>query len=255
MVYHKSGTLRTGRQSPTDETIEIGDWTNVDLIDLMDDNGIVRFPIADIIVPGSTDTDYFSGINGGSVTDISIDNTAPVLITKENDLSWKYSGGADGEGVISVSGLQNYPEQGDTFALYTHMTSGGPQPLFLFGAQGSDGSNGGYSIRVDATNDLFRISRFDNGWDPSTHRTVLESVSPTLAADTWYEFEVQWGTDDTISSTLYDVDQSTGDRNTEIGNLQVTDGNYTQGGVGMQRGGLDGTATLDFWTLISGSGN
>ena len=54
MTYETNGTLRTGKVSPTDETIEINDWGEGSLVKLVDDNGMLRLQT---LSPPNTEAD------------------------------------------------------------------------------------------------------------------------------------------------------------------------------------------------------
>jgi hypothetical protein len=78
-------------------------------------------------------------------------------------------------------------------------------------------------------------------WVDGGFNSTLNSASVSTNTQEWYELEIEWHdgsgseSDNTFVVRLYSVDQSTGDRNSEVANVSASDSDYaTQEGVGYQ---------------------
>jgi hypothetical protein len=110
--------------------------------------------------------------------------------------------------IISVSGLANYPKKGDTFSFwYRANSSHGEKPRVFFNYIDGDNyymiginrSNGGpnyYKVR------LFRVG----GGSSEMICTTGGNGSWKGNANTWYEFEIVWTTDDVFELYIRDTD-------------------------------------------------
>lgn len=212
----------------------------------LDINGqIVEIQVTEIpnsiIYPRSNDDTYISDIRG--TNSININDSAPVLIDKVNNLSLKFSTSSNEDVSGSTSGLDNYPSAGDSFTYYQNDNGNDPQLAVLFGLQGGD--NGGYGVRFNPDSPLFSLFRADSSW---TDRTNLASANPSgLDNTSWYGIRVNWGSS-SIEAELKQVDQTTGDVTGDIATISVTnESTYTSGGVGLFSGnGNTDTGVIDF---------
>lgn len=150
-----------------------------------------------------------------------------------------YSLGSTGDAVApttylwSSSGLDRYPQRGDTFSIRTYIgnasgSSADERPQFHFGWQdegtNSDGDPQGdrYTVRWYGPNN-------DSG---PTNQFSLNSLSTAVDMPTeeWLETVVDWQTGGDIVATLYD---SSG---TQLAQLTDTDSTYDTGGIIFQAG-------------------
>lgn len=135
------------------------------------------------------------------------------------------------QGVSSTSGLNAYPAQGDTFRVWLY-TGNAKSVRARWATQSESSIPNMYYVQVNAANDDIHLYIYNSG------HTSLASVSQTLAADTWYEVEVDWATDGTMSLTIYDSAGS------KLNSLSATDTTFTSGGVGYGINVGSGSATV-----------
>jgi len=158
---------------------------------------------------------------------------SPVLF---GSYSAKISGNAK---AASTSGLEYYPSQGDKFSFYAYNPSSTADvnEMVTFGLQDE---NNFYGASFSRSNNLIRLFK-----DGDTGNEIVAEVSVSLSLDTWYEMEVEWYTNGDITLIVYEVDQSTGSRQSQIGSLTHNDTTYTSGGIGLYAVGSLGTAQID----------
>lgn len=146
--------------------------------------------------------------------------------------------------VVSMSGLPDYPEAGDTFSTRVRWTSNANGVQFAYGIQTyveySDQEYYFVNIRPDA--DQIVLKRYDlNG----KHK-LDKNFNVGLSADTWYELEVDWQTDGTHTITLFDESGS------QVTQLSATDSTWTDGGVGFFGREANSGATVHFDEAVIG---
>lgn len=121
--------------------------------------------------------------------------------------------------VLSTSGLNYYPEAGDTFQFdIKHTVQGTGITRTMFAVQDTDNY---YSIDLNDNENSIELKK-NSGGSIST----IASDSYTPSADEWHTFRVDWGSDGSFTVTLYD---STG---SEVSSFSGTDTTYTSGGIG-----------------------
>lgn len=119
--------------------------------------------------------------------------------------------GGTGSGIeiSSDSGLPNYPQQGDTFEYYTY--AGGTNQLIYF-----EFANKNYAIHSGVRDGTLELI---------LDGTEEDQASTSLSKSTWYRHRVEWGSNGSISVTVYDPND-----NIE-GQVSGTDATYTGGGI------------------------
>jgi len=122
--------------------------------------------------------------------------------------------------MISTSGLEYYPEAGDTFGFWFRSTGGASEANFSYGV---NGHHDRYYFKIRVPNDQIYLGKVDGG-----NSTVLESVSSglSLSEDTWYRTEIDWASDGSHVITLYDASGS------QLTQLSTTDSTWSSGGIG-----------------------
>lgn len=123
----------------------------------------------------------------------------------------------------STSGLNAYPVAGDTFRWHTQSEAIGSSNLgFEFGLQNAaDGSSDRYSARFRGRSGDMALIKVSGG-----SATTLASAAQSYTSNIWYEGEVAWGTDGTITFTAFD------DTGAQINQISATDTTFTSGGIG-----------------------
>ena len=207
---------------------------------LVDGEEIGVIPDSAILPPEEDSLTHFSGDTGG----YAINDDSPIIWDEFNELSLKKTSTSQ-QTIGSTSGLQNYPEPGDSFSFFVREGSGEPRSLFAWAVQdASDAVLGGsYGFRGEADNNQIVFVK-----DGST----VSSEPMTINSETWYDVEIEWETNGDITITVYDVDQSTGDRTGTVGSLSDNDTEYSSsGGIGLSDGGQGGTLAWDFARLTN----
>jgi len=212
------------------------------------DEGVVltfetdSFLFESVVLPEEDDLSHFDGPTFA----YDINSDTPVIFTDENNLSLKLvsnenPGGGDDVPIISTSGLDRYPEPGEKFACYIN-DIGDLVPYFYFGVQ--DESNY-YAAGIFPDINEFRLSKNGVGGGDT-----IDTDSVSLSLDEWYDVEVEWETDGTITARCHEVDQSTGERESEIASASANDTDYTDGGVGFGHSSSAGSdAAWDFYRI------
>jgi len=149
--------------------------------------------------------------------------------------------------LTSVSGLNTYPSQGDSFEYYVYKSGfSGSQIHINFACQDSstyfkDGSS--YLISDEDNINSLSINRIDGG----TVTSDLDSAGDTMPSGEWTRVEVDWQGDGTINIDFYDSN------NNNFASLSTTDTTYTSGGIAWvhrERDGGSTTAYFDNWRLL-----
>jgi len=137
----------------------------------------------------------------------------------------------------STSGLDNYPQAGDTFSGWIRAGPNVSGALVItYGVQDFDNH---YVARINYPYDNVIIRKTENG-----NHTTLAETEMGFTADAWYEVEIDWGLDGTHTVTMYDSSGS------QLGSVSATDSTFTTGGIGchahLQNGG---TAQFDYLAI------
>lgn len=161
----------------------------------------------------------------GTTETWNTDANPPVI---EGDYSLKGSSLSSADMWISLSGegLNYYPAAGDIISAYLHDGSGSAQTQVQYGWY-ANRSNGGncYAVNIDAVNNRLELRDWTDG--SSTQHDV---TSVTISADTWYDVETEIASNDTYTCYVYDIDQSTGDRNnpdSPLASVSTTDSTHS----------------------------
>ncbi|SEH61024.1 hypothetical protein SAMN05192561_11264 [Halopenitus malekzadehii] len=129
--------------------------------------------------------------------------------------------------VVPADGAEYYkPKQGDPVFgshVFTDASSSG-RPGVLFGM--SDDGQDGYGIFIDTDhNNQWGIRTYSG----RTRESPLAVGNNAPSANTWYFPAVDWGSDGSISITMYEYD---GGAYTEFDSLSVSDNTRTGGKIG-----------------------
>ena len=203
---------------------------------LVDGEEILAIPDSAVFHPDDNDLDNFQGDTG----DFSIDSS-PAL----PDLETGKSINGDGREISSTSGLDSYPEQGQQFACYLYAESGGPTPAMTWAVQTAGSEDDMYNMFFREDDEELEIRKRENG----SSTPLAENTDVGVTDGEWYDLEVDWETDGTITGRIYDVDQSTGERQSELGSVSATDTTFDSGGAGIRRGSLSGSYAAQFYRI------
>lgn len=120
--------------------------------------------------------------------------------------------------VISRSGLDYYPSDGDTFGCHVRGENGVTIANFTYGVQ--DHQNR-YLVQLRWDNQSVKLVRYEDD-----DLNVIDHVNPTLDHGVWYEIEVEWGDDGSHVATVTD------DAGNQVAAVSATDTTWSSGGVG-----------------------
>ena len=156
------------------------------------------------------------------------------------DGSFGLDNGGNETGRANLGGIYDNSQtvsQGETIRVMHYIDSTGTQDEVCtkFAIQGTNVPNNNYAICYEL-NGTDKISLVKNVTEDVSAATELDSSTATLATG-WYEFEVVWGTDDSLSVTVTDPDGGT------EATLSASDSTYSSGGFGFSfwfnKGGWD----------------
>lgn len=224
-----------------------GNYT-IELI-VEDNNGLTDIATTEIEIieltnnivtePSSNDRTHFD-IDGFG-TDFEITESSEPFI---GEYMWESTdtnmGSSREKSLISMSGLENYIEQGDTFSYYTMEIISSNDNTGINTVFGAQDTNNWYGVLV-RKGDPLKIVKDDAG-------SELATGSTDLVDGQWYEVEAEWGDDGTINATVWEVD-SNGDRTAEIDSISATDTEYSSGGIGWSLGDTGGGIRHSSWTV------
>ncbi|RLM53192.1 hypothetical protein DVK02_14985 [Halobellus sp. Atlit-31R] len=131
---------------------------------------------------------------------------------------------SDSDFIVSTSGL-NYPEPGDVWR-YWLQQNGDQNHTHYFGVQDSGSTDNAYDVTVHWNDQEIRLRKRSGG-----SNTSLDTTGQTITNGNWYEVEIMWETDGTITATLYD------DSGSELASVIGSDTDYTDGGIGWSSSG------------------
>ena len=184
----------------------------------------IESAISDSVVDwtnGSDDLGKFSG----STSEYDVNQNSPTI---DSGWSLKNTGSDDFIGSVDGDGLNRYPEQGQRFACYAFDEGG--IPVVMYGVP-DNSSLSGYGFWCRPSADNVRLSVYESG-----NRNDIINDGLSYEANTWYDLDVSWGTDNTHTISIYEVDQSTGERESEIYSESVVDDTFAgELGVGFYR--------------------
>lgn len=134
----------------------------------------------------------------------------------QKSLSITLNTGAE-QNVVSNSGLNYYPKDGDVYRYWTYISDDNVRSLHYFGAADLDNA---YRVDVSEDADELSVSKLDTG-----SLNTLATASTSVGTSVWYQVEVDWtGTGFTV--TLFD------DSGNSLASVSDADDEYTSGGVG-----------------------
>lgn len=139
-----------------------------------------------------------------------------------NDFALELASGSDGSirNIESQSGLNDYPEVGDTFRFAFQLDNDDTNAQVGFAVQDT-ATRDLYVINIQASfSDSYSLQRLVDG-----NLTTLDSGSWPGTVGSWFEIETDWG-DPTISMDMFD------DQGNSVGDpVQADDTTYTDGGI------------------------
>ena len=205
--------------------------------------GVVAIPDS-VLLPESDDLTHFDG----DIGDFDINSDQPKFNTEFTDLSLKATGSTENVFIGSTSGLERYPDVGDThrLAIYLDNADSSLADTF-FGHSLETSRDDGYAVRVREPDDEdeFRIMRFDGG---STIGLVNET-NVGLTAQEWHEIEIFHDSDGDITATLFNNDGVQMTQLTANDSTYISNGSYDHTGVGFFEGRGQNDA-IDFWRFV-----
>lgn len=136
--------------------------------------------------------------------------------------------------------LDQTVSQGETFRFLQYVETGSSDEVCTkFGVQATGVPNNNYAVCVEFVG-VDRVSLVKDVIDNDASGSVLATQALTYTTG-WYEFEVDWGTDDSLFLSVYDAAGSL------VATTSATDSSYTSGGIGFtfwfNQGGWDSVSS------------
>jgi hypothetical protein len=143
---------------------------------------------------------------------------------------------------ISTSGLNTYPNAGDTFRLWVLARNGAGTFNFAYGVQDHDNR---YLVQLNFDENTLKLFRYEGA-----QAYLLAKVTSgfCLAADEWYRLEIDWRNDGGHTATLINGSED------RLGSVSGTDSMWTNGGVGFDAYLSSGDTIFIDGILVDGLG-
>ena len=145
------------------------------------------------------------------------------------------------------------PEPGDIFACYAYeIGNDDPQQRIAFGLQDSSGTQrDGYAVSFRPSTNNIRLVKNP---EEDSAGSIINDSTPDLDTDTWYDVEIEWASDGDITVTTYDVDQTTGERQSEVDSFTGNDDDYGAGEVGHVYSSSSGEFAWQYYRIVEQGG-
>jgi hypothetical protein len=145
--------------------------------------------------------------------------TAQTNTVFEGTYALKGDTGTNGGGrtIESTSGLDNYPTAGDEIEFYCYRTASGDNPGFSFAVE-----PGERRYNVEIFSGQISIKKFYGG----SNEDLNINTNVTIPENEWLRCVVNWGSDGTITLTVYDANDN------NLGSVSATEKTFTEGGIG-----------------------
>ena len=144
----------------------------------------------------------------------------------------------DQDEIISTSGLDQYPEVGQRISCYQYPRND-DLPLYTFGVQSLENW---YGVGLNPSTDELIVTKDLFSSD--------QRASVSISNDTWYDVEAEW-TSSGITARVFDVDQSTGDRQgSALASVTFSDSSYSSGGIGFRDASTGGSSRYDDYRIL-----
>lgn len=172
------------------------------------------------------DLNEYSVFNGGGSESIEssivVEGSKSVKVTTESNGST--------HAIQSSSGLDRYPESGDTYQYKVYLPNSSTTGYHFFGYQDS---NNRYQVQTSDGDSSLYIRN-------SGSFTKLDGSTASLPTGEWLTVSIDWGGGGVINVTIKD------DTGTSITTFSGTDRTFTKGSVGWGAGGGSSTETCYF---------
>ncbi len=182
----------------------------------------------------------------GNITEYSGQTTLFTAGTSFNyNLSYGLDNAGNETGRANTGGIYRLDQtvsQGETFRYLQYIDTAGTsdETCTKFGIQGSNVPNDNYAICVELPG-TDHISLVRNAIDNEVSASLTLASSTISLTTGWYEFEVDWGTDDSLFVSVFNSAGSL------AASMSASDSNYTTGGFGFtywfNQGGWDAVSS------------
>jgi hypothetical protein len=195
------------------------------------------------ITPSSETATVIDDFEDGDISEYRFDTEKFVVqttVVKEGSSALEVATGTN-EHIISYTGngLPYYPEAGDTFRWWGRTSILQNWILLYFGVKsgtgGASDTPDGYATFLHFGKDKLILRKREGG----TNNRLAETAF-SFSTDTWYDTEIIWKTNGTISVRLLD------DTGTELATVSATDTTFTSGGIAWQSANNSGSKYMDY---------
>lgn len=175
--------------------------------------------------PVSAEVVLLDSFEDGDVSEYTLtdpgDTTVQTNLVREGAYALNLSSvNLDAAQAVSTSGLDEYPDPGESWTTYVHWTQTTVQSEIFWAAQGTGSTPDGYEIQI-VSNGAVDLKRVESGTD-----TTLDSLgNADLGTNEWVNVTVRWGAGGEIAISVHNESGL-------VGWLNASDGTYTDGGIG-----------------------
>jgi len=181
----------------------------------------------------------FSGDTG----DYQVTSTSPTLTGTYSLKATVENAGP----ITSESGLDRYPQTDQRFACYVYIDTLNPNSGLPTVAWGTQDTSNFYEFGYVPSNDQLFLSIVQNG----SFTELSSRPSVAVSSNTWYDLEIEWLSDGSITGRIFDVDQSTGDRSgAALQSISASDSTWSSGGLGFNNQSGSGFPTYDNYRVL-----
>jgi len=188
-----------------------------------------------VVLPSGSTVDTF---DDGDISEYSGDTGSFETVSSPsvNGQALHETTGTSPVRITSTSGLNYYPEHGDTITYRTRFSEDRAKSGFLFGVQSGSPQSSGYLINLNNQGNALEIEKDGEG-------SELATTATDFPENEWLTVTVDWESDGTISATVDDSSGST------IATVSASDTTYTDGGVGYYMN-TDTSSTDVYWDEV-----
>lgn len=196
--------LVVGSQHTTDSDFQAGTLTNMSVVGSGDD--------ATVELESGTSTTVYDDFDDGDISEYS-GETGSATVQSSTAVSGSAlnlsTTGGDNPDLFSTSGLNAYPERGETFSFRANLDTDRIRGRYYFGLQGGESfGDGTYRVLLDDNQNQLALGVSDS----SGSGTTLDTDSIDFPNDQFLYVEVDYGdtVQDEIEVTVYDDDPDDG---------------------------------------------
>jgi hypothetical protein len=226
----QSVTLTGGStQTFTVDTPSLGNTTAYDFtVQSEDTDGTVTesktYSVTVLQISGPVTFGVFEDFEACTLADYGQDSSGPIVLSDTISYEGNQSAvlpGGETSALIDVSSGNHTTSAGNTYRAWIRTDSTSGANGMVVGAQTVSTTPGGYYLRTDTANEI-RLWKIDGSF------TTLDSTTVTINSGDWYQLELDWAVDGTLTGRVYDTS------GTLLGTVSGSDTTFSSGGFGFR---------------------